>query len=167
MEPYTTLFGRIIRLVQLPRRVQVLISQIMEARNAEETTPDIFATTARTLVRDAYPTEWHYHRAMRGLIGEIFRDCYYRLHLTQLDQEQEQRVLEELRFNPLRLLFDCYQDDDQTQKEFAAKAGLDTGNLSRVFHLLLYAKTDEAGGISTSRLAKTFQKLGIIPVITR
>lgn len=167
MEPYTTLFGRIIRLAQLPRHVLVLIGQILEARHAKATTPDIFATAARALVRDAYPADRHYHRAMRGLIGEVFRDCYYRLHLAQLDQEQSQQVLEQLRFNPMRLLYDSYLDNEQTQKDFAIRADVATGALSRTFKLLLYAKSKGAGEISTSRLARCFQKLGITPVILR
>lgn len=167
MEPYITLFGRILRLAQLPQHVRSLISQIIGAYQIKEVTPDVFATTTRALLCNAYPARQHYHRMMRGVVGEIFRDCYYRLHLSRFDQDQAQLVLEQLRFNPLRLLYDYYLDDDQTQQDFAVRAGVNPAPLSRAFRLVLYAKTETTGEISLTRLTKCFQQLSIVPCIVR
>lgn len=168
MSPYVTIFGKKIRIITKPLVIQKIATRLIEMHRLKGIKPKLFAIQARQIIKDEYPTDRLYYRAMRGTLGEVFRDCYYRLHLSRFDAKQSDYIKQQLCFNPLRLLLDRYLDNDQTQKDFAVKIGVNPAQLSRSFNLLLKGNREyKTGEISIKLLTSALKTLGVVPRIAR
>jgi hypothetical protein len=134
-----------------------------------------FADEAREYLHAKYPTPEVYSWVLRGPVGAIYRDCCYRLYAkeyakegsegdTIVEQRREREFIDNIRYNPARILVDCFLEDPTTQFEFAREAGLDPGAVSRLFAYVFNPESSREPSLGLSRLAQTCERLKVVPL---
>ena len=104
---------------------------------------------------------------LASVIGDIYRDMFYRLLLkqhTQLADEEEResvrsRFVGNLTFSPVRLLLDRYLDGWNSPSQFSQACGLRLEETKK----LLSSLTKDPGELELSidRLTQVFERLGV------
>lgn len=102
--------------------------------------------------------------------GAIYRDCFYRLYIQRIEFEQKEKgktdpnfkviCVNNLRYNPTRLLLDHFLDGWATKVQFAEAAGLSLRTIERAFESLFSRKKSP---LTLAHLIRVFGNLGIVP----
>ena len=164
MITYQTILGQQISLGQLPLDDQSTILRVLAL--AEVYTGDAleFASRCRRLFRRSFVRDSSYQAAMRSPVGCVYRDCFYRIHANNVNGQRPEELLESIRYNPLRLLFDRFLDGNwRYQNDFAESAGLNSAQVARIFKNVLGGKC--SGEISMQKLGKALRALDIVPTL--
>lgn len=181
MNFYQLLIGAKIDLGLIPGTLQVFTHEMINRANevlADEGAgaglkPFEFAAEVQEHLRQEYQGHNEYLKVLHGPVGAIYRDCFYRLYAREYakngttgvsEAEKEQEFIENIRFNPGRVLIDRFLDGTSTQLEFSRDAGLDPGAVSRLFNYVLNPETDAEPSISLKRLHQTCRRLRIVPL---
>lgn len=186
MNHYQTLTGEIIDLGILRGSLQLFVhtmiahtsrKQEMED-DADKLSANDFAAQVREHLRVQYPQPEAYSSVMRGPVGTIYRDCFYRLYAREYAREKlekneaqdesvlqksEQAFIRNIRYNPARILLDRFLEDPATQVQFSRETGLDTATVSRVFSYVLTPESKEAS-LGLARLAEVCERLQVVPL---
>ncbi|MCA1565748.1 MAG: hypothetical protein LC803_08950 [Acidobacteria bacterium] len=135
--------------------------------------PFDFAAEVQEHLSQEYQGHNEYIKVLHGPVGAIYRDCFYRLYAREYakngttgvsEAEKEQEFIENIRFNPGRILMDRFLDGTSTQLEFSRDAGLDPGAVSRLFNYVLNPEMEAEPSISLKRLHQTCRLLHIVPL---
>lgn len=162
MNAYQTLLGKRLELDRLPLDLQSIALRVLAFAEANDGDAFEFASRCRRLFRRAFVRPDAYHAAMRGPVGDMYRDRFYRIFANSLKDGEREAFLESIRHNPLRLLFDRYLDGTwRYQADFAQDAGLNDAQVARAFKKVLGGSG--SGEISVSKMAQAFAALGIVP----
>lgn len=170
MNTYRTILGQSIRLGSLPSNEVSLVHEILEEKERygsgeEGPQPAVFASAAQKWIRAEFPLIAHFQEALRGPIGAVYRDCYYRLlaeEISKGDREERQRIFENLRANPARVLYDRYLDGGYTQSELADAAGLNEATISRLFSRIRKLEATEGPAIQLQRFQQACANLSLV-----
>jgi hypothetical protein len=171
MNSYQPLSGPSISIGTLPTDEAMLACELItKAFEKPDHSAERFLREARARLHQRFPDRLDYLKAMRGPIGSILRDLFYRVRAKELKEQgvsddQLCRFLDNVRFNPLRLLLDRFLEGGLGQNEFASLAGLDKTAVSRILKDLL----GDGGGkrppsLSVARFQNACMRLGIRPV---
>ena len=178
---YQTLTGEAIDLGTLRGSLQVFVHEMIarmeesEVDRKQSLSATEFADEAREYLHAKYPTPEVYSWVLRGPVGAIYRDCCYRLYAkeyakegsagdTIVEQRREREFIDNIRYNPARILIDCFLEDPATQIEFAREAGLDPGTVSRLFSYVFNPDSSREPSLGLSRLAQTCERLKVVPL---
>ena len=159
MNTYRTAFGRQIPLAQLTLDVLAAVHRVLALSEVYSEDPLEFAARARQTLRRDFPRPEQYHAAMRGPVGAVYRDCFYRASAAKRPELRHELLLG-LGCNPLRLLYDRFLDGDwRYQSDFAADANLGTAAVSRAFKAVM--ENEGRGEVSTKNLEGALAALGV------
>lgn len=169
MNSYTTLLGESVDLNKIPISHRQLIDRLMsleEGTKLRRRRAAEFVADARREIRRQFQVNRDYLRAMHGPIGAVYRDGFYRLLAKEVTSTPEEwvRFAKNLRFNPARILLDCFLICWDLQIEFAQAAGLDPGTVNRIFKYVLETDSDGPGDLSLARFRAACEKLGVVPL---
>lgn len=175
MNTYTTLIGEKVDLDSLPaylaRVPEGLLQAYKNEANLKRLDPFRFAERARSFmgVYSYLITPATFVKILRGGTGVIYRDCFYRLLIAKLEKEKgnkearaefRAKCVVNLRYNPLRILFDRFLDGWATFDQFGEAAGLDIRDLRWKLQSQMFS--GRKSPITLELLAKAFENLGII-----
>jgi len=164
MVTYTTFLGQQINLGKLSIEHHVVVLKVLALAEAHKGDPFEFSTRCRHYFRRTYVRADIYNSVLRGPVGDIYRDCFYRIYAANLKNRKPQEFLQSIQTNPFRLLLDRYLDGTWRHlSEFAEEAGLAESRVTEIFKCIL----DDVGigEISVQKLGEAFKALGIVPVI--
>jgi hypothetical protein len=181
MNFYQLLTGAKIDLGLIPGNLQVftheMVNRAKEVLADEGAGADLkpfdFAAEVQEHLRQEYQGHNEYMKVLHGPVGAIYRDCFYRLYAREyakngatgvIEAEKEREFIENIRFNPGRILIDRFLDGTSTQLEFSRDAGLDPGAVSRLFNYVLNPETEAEPSISLKRLHQTCRRLRVVPL---
>lgn len=158
---YQTIFGQRISLGHLSLDHQSIIFRVWALATVHSADAFEFASRCRRMFRCCFVTTDSHLTAMLGPIGDVYRDYFYRIHVS-LKGDRAEEFLLLLRHNPLRPLFDRYLDGVwKNQGDFAKSAGLGEAQVSRIFKNVL--EGESSGEISVQKLGEVFELLNITP----
>lgn len=159
MVSYKTIFGKEINFAQLSA-FEFWAIQIIFALAEVNKRPFAFASRVKNFF---FPGRFYCGQLMEdSVVGEIYRDQFYLLCSKNIAPEDEQYFLEQIRFNPLRLVLDCYLCGIwKHQDDFSRDAGISPPQVNRIFKNVLGER--KSGEMSAKTLAKVFKNLGITP----
>ncbi|MCG8599295.1 MAG: hypothetical protein MI807_04050 [Verrucomicrobiales bacterium] len=185
MNSYKTLLGESIDLLALPPHLLQLsltivgvyerfAMQIDEASgNSEEEDKKLCLKAAKDYAKEARETIWSLavrpaaaSEILKGPVGEVFRDCFYRLNI-RCESKPEERI-QVIKTHPLRLLIDAFLNGYRVQSHFCEDADLDPARMTDAVRVILKdgALDDEkANVVSTTKLASALGKLNLSPVL--
>jgi len=175
LNAYRTALGQTLRFASLPPNQVCIIQEILVEKRKHEPPasdsprPDSFLAAARKWIKADYPHENDFLRVLRGPIGEVYRDCYYRLLAEEAsggNAAARSRFFENLRANPARVLYDRYLEGRQTQAELARAANLSATTVSRLFSLVRDPQSNEDPSISLERYQEACARLSLTLVGT-
>lgn len=165
MVTYQTIFGGQINFGHLTLDVQAIVLRVLAMAETHANDAWEFASRCRQLFCRAFGSTDSYQAAMRGPIGEVYRDCFYRIHANSLGKQKSAEFLNSVRYNPLRLLLDRFLDGSwRHQNEFARSAGLSAAQVTRLFKNVL--EGDQSGEISVRKLGEALKALNAVPTLT-
>lgn len=134
---YKTLSGHSVDLSGLPALERNIAEQIIDLQGAwDQGTPIDFAVQARNILSSGlYRSHSLVQNRLSGSIGDIFRDCFYRIYgaFITTDRSEEEEPLSEEEFvqaittTPARLIFDALLEDmggNLDMKFYAHQVGL-------------------------------------------
>jgi hypothetical protein len=171
MTTYVTLWGDL-DLGALPTGALLLVERLLSllAEYQREERPGTdwrkkafeFAARARQEIRRDFPAAGDFLEVLHGPVGAVYRDCFYRLCSLKVPGEERAAFVNDLRFNPSRILVDCYLDGWNSQKEFAAAAGLEAGQVTRIFNYVLEAGAESS--LTIKSFKEACEKLQWVPL---
>jgi len=170
LNAYRTVLGQTLHFGSLPTNQVCVIHEILEEKRKHEPPasegprPDSFAVAARKWITAEYPHDSDFLRVFRGPIGEVYRDCYYRLLAEVVsggDPEAQSRFFENLRANPARVLYDRYLEGGHTQSELARAAHLSESTVSRLFSRVRDPQSEGEPSVQLQRFQEACAKLSL------
>lgn len=162
MNAYYTLFGQEVRLELLNVRGYEVALRLLQLKD-EHLDAWKFGSAARQMLRRIFVRHDHYSHALRGDVGAIYRDSFYRLLLAVIPQEQRAEALKRLQYSPYRLLIDRYLDGNwRYGHEFEQDAQLPEGTLQALINYL----SGKEESLHAADLLNAFAGLDIIAADT-
>ena len=104
MVTYTTFLGQQINLGKLSIEHHVVVLKVLALAEAHKGDPFEFSTRCRHYFRRTYVRADIYNSVLRGPVGDIYRDCFYRIYAANLKNRKPQEFLQSIQTNPFRLL---------------------------------------------------------------
>ena len=169
MNTYKTLTGKTIDLSALPPHALVAVLELVARKvsilerakaaggeSIPRLSPD-FLEAGQSFLRRQYPLPWRFEKMVRGPVGEVLRDGYYRLWLADCERllqsnfgeipadqliEVRRLLTNHLRHNPARPLLDRFLEGGLTQVRLASLAGVGAPKVSALLSFVLPSLDD-------------------------
>ena len=168
---YATLLGKVVDLGRLTPVLRVLVSKIcslvsdksgQDRRGVREA--GAYAKEARDLIDRSEGFAFTSAEILAGPVGDVYRDCYYRIVANDFDEKKREEFIQRVKFNPARLLIDRYLDEWEQRGKFAKDGEVGPSTISRIFKYIL--EGSGAPQFSLERFSDACRSFSIVPSLT-